>query len=185
MSAPLPFGQQPKESEARRNVGRCIKISVCSRDGEWLWHLVAMTLNATIPKIHYRRRFYHGENGEVYWNASGETSFAFSRIYAPSPEAIRLMLLRIRQRQNWSQAHLAAVLGIPRNTLRRWEDQSRQPCSSARKLVFFVHALVFTPKELLAGLDHIVTWGKAGGNEMLILNEESGQSRPMHKSCQE
>ena len=130
-----------------------------------------MTQNPRNPRIRYRRQFYYGEDGEVFWNASGESALGLARIYGPSTEEIRSMLLRIRYRQNWSQAGMAAVLGVPKHTLRRWEDGSRQPCGSARKLIWFVHALVFECNELLKDFDNLVTWGKAGRQEKLIVDD--------------
>jgi hypothetical protein len=133
-----------------------------------------MLHNYKIPRIPYRRQLYYGSNGEVFCNTSGELAMGLAQVYGPSTEEIRSMLLRIRRRQQWSQASLAAVLGVPKESLRRWEDGSRQPCSSARKLIWFVHALVFEPNSLLKDLDSLVTWGKAGREELLMTEEEDG-----------
>jgi len=142
-----------------------------------------MTQYGKTPRIPYRKTLYYGENGEVFCNVSGDLAVGLARIYGPCTDEIRSMLLRIRRRQKWSQAGLAAVLGIPKHTLRRWEDGSRQPCSSARKLIWFVHALVFTPRVLLSGLDNLVMWGEAGREEMLIFDEKREQSTQSTGKC--
>ncbi len=138
-----------------------------------------MKSNPEIPRIPYRRKIYFGENGEVYLTVSGQTATSLARVHAPSVEEIRGMLLRIRRTQGWSQGTLASALGVPRDTLRRWEDASRRPCRSAQKLIWIVHALVFEPEELLKGLDQVVTWGKAGREEMLVLDEDGPASSVM------
>src|SRR5215471_1611914 len=120
------------------------------------------------PRNAYRKRFYYGENGEVFITTSGETALGLAQIYGPSTEEIRSMLLRIRRRQKWSQAGLAAVMGISKHVLRRWEDGSRQPCGSARKLIWFVHALAFEREQLLGDLGNLVTWGKAGREKLIV-----------------
>jgi DNA-binding transcriptional regulator YiaG len=134
-----------------------------------------MEKNADIPRIPYRRAIYCGKNGEVYFNLSGEMGSGLARIYAPPSEVIRAMLLRLRRRQNWSQSTLAAVLGVTKHAVRRWEDRSRQPGRSSKKLIWLVYALFFNPKELLKDLDNLVTWGQ-GREEILVLDEEDPSS---------
>jgi hypothetical protein len=102
--------------------GRKGRNSRCARLRKRLWHLVAMHSNADVPRIPFRRQVYCGQNGEVFITASGESGLNYARVYAPSSEEIRSMLLQLRRRQRWSRAHLAAVLGVPKHTLRRWED---------------------------------------------------------------
>ena len=104
-------------------------------------------------------------------NASGESGLGYAQVFAPSSEEIRSMLLLLRRKQNWSQAHLAAVLGVPKHTIRRWEDGSRSPCGAARKLIWVVHTLFLHPKELQKDLDNIVTWGH-GRKEVLVFDTE-------------
>jgi DNA-binding transcriptional regulator YiaG len=89
---------------------------------------------------------------------SGELSLGYARVYAPSASEIREMLFRLRRKQGWSQAILAAVLGVPKNTLRRWEDGSRSPCGSARKLIWLIHTLFFHPAQLLKDLEETRCW---------------------------
>ena len=121
------------------------------------------------PRVPYRKKVYCGENGEVFITGSGELGLGYARIYAPSSDTIRAMLLRLRRQQRWSRATLALVLGVPKNTLRRWEDRTRNPCRSSKKLIWFVYTLFFHPKELLKDLDHLVTWGH-GRQENLLLD---------------
>jgi len=120
-----------------------------------------------IPRILHRRQVLYSEDGQVFISASGKLASGLARVYAPTTEEVRAMLIRLRRRQRWSQGTLAAVLAVPRDTLRRWEDRSRRPCRSARKLIWLVHALVFEPQELLGGLESIITWGQArrGGEQ--------------------
>jgi hypothetical protein len=132
-----------------------------------------MQSNADVPRIPFRRQVYCGENGEVYLSVSGESGLNYARVYAPSSEEIRSMLLQLRRRQRWSRAHLAAVLGISKHVLRRWEDGSRRPCGSAKKLIWFVHTLFFHPELLLKDLDSLILWGR-GSEEALVY--DAGES---------
>jgi hypothetical protein len=124
-----------------------------------------------MSRFPYRRKLYYGNNGEVYFNLSGEKGSGLARIYAPSPGAIQGMLLRLRRHQQWSQATLSSILGVPRLTLRCWENGTRNPSHAAKKLIWFVYTLFFHPKELLKDLDNLVTWGQ-GREETLVLDEE-------------
>jgi DNA-binding transcriptional regulator YiaG len=139
-----------------------------------------MTNNSDIPRIPYRKQVYISQDGEAYLTASGDLSLGYARIYAPSSEKIREMLLRLRRDQGWSRATLAAVLGVPKHTLRRWEDRSRSPCGSSKKLIWLVHMLFFRPEELLKDLDNLVTWGH-GKEETLVLDDDDDPTQILDK----
>ena len=137
----------------------------------WLRYIVSMNSSAKVPHIPFRRNVYYGENGEVFITASGEWGLSYAQVFAPPAEEIRSMLFEVRRKQNWSQAHSAAVLGVPKNTVRAWENGYRHPCGSSKKLIWLVHTLFFHPNELLKDLDNLVTWGH-GRKEFFVFDPE-------------
>ncbi len=121
----------------------------------------------------YRRKLYYGDNGEVYAQASGKTAQLLARVHGPTDEQIRKLMLQIRRKQNWSQASLAAVMGAPKNTVRKWEEGARRPSWAAKKLIWTIHALVFAPQALLDDWEYFVTWGATGPGKSLIVPDGS------------
>lgn len=133
-----------------------------------------MAQNMKIPRVAYRRQVYYGANGEVFISASGEMGLGYSRIYAPSTKTIRAMLLRLRREQGWSRATLASVLATSKHTVRSWESGARNPCGSAKKLIWIVYTIFSRPAELLKDLNNLVTWGH-GRDEVLVLDDDEGE----------
>ena len=68
------------------------------------------------------------------------------------------MLLKLRKDFGWPQEHLAAVLGVPKVTLRRWESGERQPSGGAKKIIWLLHTLYFAPERVRNDFD-LATWG--------------------------
>ncbi len=90
---------------------------------------------------------------------SGESLLPFSRLLAPSKEATRATLIRLRQQLGLSRGHMAALLGVRKDHLRRWEKGTRHPSASAQKLVWLLNTLHTQPDSLKDALS-IATWGK-------------------------
>lgn len=121
-----------------------------------------MSETAKTLRIPFRKKVYFDQGGEVHLSISGErgSKFALSRfLYAPKPKELREMLLEIRVRCQWSQALTAAMLGISKATLRRWEDGSRNPCRAATKLIWLMH-LILTRRELPSNAYDWLMWGR-------------------------
>jgi DNA-binding transcriptional regulator YiaG len=90
---------------------------------------------------------------------SGEVLLPFSTLLAPSKEATRATLIRLRQELGLSRGHMAAVLGVRKDHLRRWEKGTRHPSASAQKLVWLLDSLHTQPDKLRDAFS-IATWGK-------------------------
>ncbi len=58
------------------------------------------------------------------------------------------MLGELRADLELPVAGLAAVLGVPRITLRRWMNGTRQPSGAARRLVWLLHTAQRSPDTL-------------------------------------
>lgn len=112
------------------------------------------------PRTHYRKRVYVRRDGEVFVSMSGGTAARFAQVCAPGVAEYREILIRLRTSQKWSRGMLAAMLGVPISTLRRWESGERWPCGAAKKLIWLIHSLVFSPEILLEDLRNIATWGR-------------------------
>jgi DNA-binding XRE family transcriptional regulator len=112
------------------------------------------------------------DRGWFYVNVSGELFCMLQCFEGPKPAEIRQMLLELRQHCGWTQAYLASVLGVPKVTLRRWESSERNPCGTARKLIWLVHHLVVLGAKLQNERD-IVTWGKK------VLSQDMTTTQPL------
>ena len=119
-----------------------------------------MKNSAKTPRIPFRREVYLTEDGDVLITQSGEMGLKWASFYAPSAGVTRAMIRALRAKQKWSQATLAAVLGVPKHTLRRWEDGSRNPCGAARKLIWMMWRSL-TGQKLPDNFFDWVTWGRA------------------------
>jgi DNA-binding transcriptional regulator YiaG len=71
---------------------------------------------------------------------SGEFLLTLAKLFAAEPEEIRRMLLDLRRRRGWSQGVAAAMLGVSRSALVKWEGGARKPCGSAARLICVLHA---------------------------------------------
>src|SRR5262245_18810915 len=114
--------------------------------------------NPIIPRARPQRmEVFYGEDVEVYYALSAKYGQLFSRTWRPSSEETRKAILDLRVRMGWSRALLASLMGISVDVLRRWEDGRRNPCASAQKLIWLVHALFLAPTEL-CNISNIVSW---------------------------
>jgi len=126
--------------------------------------------NSVIPRARPQRmEVFYGEDGELYFSLSGKYGQLNARTWRPTSEETRRAIFDLRVKMNWSRAMMAAVLGISTDVLRRWEDGRRNPCASAQKLVWLIHALFLAPTEL-GNVSNIVSWGN-GIKALLVMNE--------------
>ena len=91
---------------------------------------------------------------------SGEALLPFSTLLAPTKEATRQTLIQLRCDLGLSRGHMAALLGVRKDHLRRWEKGTRHPSASAQKLVWVLDTLHTQPEKLQDALS-IATWGMA------------------------
>ncbi len=110
-----------------------------------------------IPRNAYRK---HSVNvaGEVFRNLTppGEPLLEASGLFVPTPQESRSSLLRIRRKFRISRAQLAVVLGVPKDSLRRWETRDRTPCMAARRLIQLVETIFFSEESLGLGLGSLM-----------------------------
>ena len=76
---------------------------------------------------------------------SGEGLALFAKMSLPDVGQTRRALLRLRREHHFSRGKLAALLAVSPHTLRRWEEGTRKPCASARRVVQLVERLYFRP----------------------------------------
>ena len=76
---------------------------------------------------------------------SGEGLALFAKLSLPDVGQTRRALLRLRREHRFSRGKLAALLAVSPQTLRRWEDGTRKPCASARRVVQLVERFYFRP----------------------------------------
>ena len=100
------------------------------------------------------------ETNQPHNSLSGESLLPFSTLLAPTKEATRTTLIRLRQELGLSRGHMAALLGVRKDHLRRWEKGTRHPSASAQKLVWMLDTLHTQPEKLQDALS-IATWGRA------------------------
>ena len=90
---------------------------------------------------------------------SGESLLPFSSLLAPSKAQTRQTLIHLRNHLGLSRGQMAAVLGVRKDHLRRWEKGTRHPSASAQKLVWLLNTLHTQPDKLRDAFS-IATWGK-------------------------
>lgn len=134
-------------------------FSPCACSPLAVWHLVPMKSGERIPRNNYSPTLFVSKTGEIYTTVSGELGLQFAKVLRPTPSETRQAILALRRKLCWSRAHLAALLGVPLNTVRRWEDGSRNPSAPARRLVWMLDSL-FNAPERLTNLPSLLTWGK-------------------------
>jgi DNA-binding transcriptional regulator YiaG len=91
---------------------------------------------------------------------SGEALLPFSDLLAPTKESTRQTLIQLRCDLGLSRGHMAALLGVRKDHLRRWEKGTRLPSASAQKLVWLLDTIHTKPDRLRDALS-IATWGRA------------------------
>ena len=90
---------------------------------------------------------------------SGESLLPFSTLLAPSKDQTRHTLIQLRSTLGLSRGQMAAVLGVRKDHLRRWEKGTRHPSASAQKLVWMLDMLHNRPNKLKDAFS-IATWGR-------------------------
>ena len=90
---------------------------------------------------------------------SGESLLPFSTLLAPSKDQTRHTLIQLRSTLGLSRGQMAAVLGVRKDHLRRWEKGTRHPSASAQKLVWLLNTLHTQPDKLRDAFS-IATWGR-------------------------
>src|SRR5262245_46346906 len=89
------------------------------------------------PTYPYRGSIWiAGRDGNAYTNLDGRTTLALARLFAPTQTEIQKLLLELRNDLQLSETTLAAILGVPLITLRKWLSGKRSPCSAAKKLIW-------------------------------------------------
>ena len=126
---------------------------------EVLWHIVRVKDELVIPRVRYRPYRILADGTIVVDSFSGNYWSSVAWVFSRDTENTRELLLRLRAKLEWSRAKMAAFLGTPVDTLRRWEDGSRQPSTSARRLVWIFDCLVSAPEKLRDPYS-FVSWGK-------------------------
>ena len=93
-------------------------------------------------------------------NCPGNVWQRLDKALAPSHQDVRKILMDLRRELRWSRAMLAAVLGVPENSLRSWETGARSPHASAVRLIWLVDVIFRHPEQLRTAAD-MVFWGRA------------------------
>jgi hypothetical protein len=115
------------------------------------------------------RIFLSRVDADIVQNFCGDFWDRLQRHNGPSPEELRAMLVGLRQHLNWSRPMLGALLGVPRDTVRRWESGQRNLSGAARKLVWLVYTAILSPERLGRSLLDIIFWGQR--QELLELHK--------------
>ena len=76
---------------------------------------------------------------------SGDGLALFAKLCLPDARQTQMALRRLRSEHSFSRGKLAALLAVSPHTLRRWEEGTRKPCASARRVVQLVERLYFRP----------------------------------------
>ncbi len=112
----------------------------------------------SMPPVRYSPEC--GFDGEaVKSSVSGERLLIFSELAAPSKQESRDVLLRLRRQLGISRSHMACLLGVRSDHLRRWEKGIRHPSRPAQKLIWLLDSLSNKPSRVQDALS-VATWGR-------------------------
>ncbi len=98
-------------------------------------------------------------DGQVVRNLSGELTLQVAKLLKPSKMETRKTLLTLRRDLKLSRGQMAAILGVCKTTLRRWENGQRQPSAATQKLIWLIHNLCH-PSRRAGNLLDIAMWGQ-------------------------
>ena len=90
---------------------------------------------------------------------SGEATLPIAEICAPTKETTRKTLIELRNALGLSRGHMAALLGVRKDHLRRWEKGARKPSRPAQKLIWIMYSLSQGDFELEDAMN-LITWGR-------------------------
>jgi len=95
----------------------------------------------------------------TFQNLSGELTLQVAKLLKPTKMETRKTLLTLRRDLKLSRGQMAAILGVCKTTLRRWENGQRQPSAATQKLVWLIHNLS-CPSRRAGNLLDIAMWGQ-------------------------
>lgn len=135
---------------------------------------VVVMAKPKLPKCPYRPFDLMEYDGRPVFNVPGDSWAVLSRGFAPTAKETRNQLVRTRERLQWPRPMLAAFMGVPRETIRMWENGGRKPSGAATRLIWLLDLLAEHPEKLKDGLD-VIFWGRreeieAFGKEFGIIN---------------
>ena len=112
-----------------------------------------------IPVNRLKPRVTINPDGQVVRNLSGELTLQVAKLLKPSKMETRKTLLTLRRDLKLSRGQMAAILGVCKTTLRRWENGQRQPSAATQKLIWLIHNLS-CPSRRAGNLLDIAMWGQ-------------------------
>jgi hypothetical protein len=104
-----------------------------------------------MKREHFHRQVGFDANGSLVCSASGEFLGLVNGIHQPTKAEVRAMLEKLREALGISVAALAALLGVPRITARRWLNGSRSPSGAAKRLIWILYTSATAPETLADG----------------------------------
>ena len=90
----------------------------------------------------------------------GDGGLGLGKVLSPKPAEIREMLLAIRKHLAWSQFFTAAVLGVTKSAIVKWESGEREARGAAAKLIFLLYSQVVERKDKVRNAWDLAFWGK-------------------------
>ncbi|MDP6180337.1 MAG: hypothetical protein QGG48_10635 [Desulfatiglandales bacterium] len=100
-----------------------------------------------------------GSSQQIESRLSGEALLPLADLMAPSKESSRATLVNLRRHLGLSRGHMASLLGVRKDHLRRWEKGLRSPSRPAQKLIWLIDSMANKPENLRDSIS-IMTWGK-------------------------
>ena len=104
-----------------------------------------------MKREHFHQRVGFDANGSVVCSVSGEFLGLAGKVHQPCNAEVRAMLEKLREALGISVAALAALLGVPRITARRWLNGSRSPSGAAKRLIWLLYTSATEPEALADG----------------------------------
>lgn len=135
--------------------------------------LPSCNIVSKMRRVHFRRECFVSDEGELFVARSGQFIGRITKLFAPTGDEVRAMLAEVRKKSGLTTAVLAATLGVPLITARRWLDGSRTPSGAAKRLIWLLFTTQHSP-ELLSDARAWQEWTGSRFPLPTVENEDNG-----------
>lgn len=98
--------------------------------------------------------------GEFHPLVGGDGALMLANTLRPEPAELRRMLRCLRKRLGLAQSFTAALLGVTRSAVSKWENGERTPTGAAAKMVFLLYSRLLDPAGKVQNVWDIAFWGR-------------------------
>jgi len=90
----------------------------------------------------------------------GDDALMVANTFRPEPAELRRMLRSLRKRLGLAQSLTAALLGVTKSAVVKWESGERTPTGAAAKMIFLLYSRLLDPSGKVRNVWDIAFWGR-------------------------